>query len=237
MSLGYLSNLSSRLKELEAAHLTAETSDLSDVRLSLVNALEDFRRSRFRLGKMLSAYKKIYLASHGWLAAAKVIAIAVGCDERTVRRIVEDYDRVSEVPAVVIDALEKAGIDPAARRNASIVAKRLLMPYDSHGPRSKKSVMDTAISERISHEPRFDPELKGHLRPSNSGGERRHVTIRNKILSTVAKVQTEQKLPELLSAIEGMYLDWGMTEPISVSVVTKKSSLELAAHPVQEYAA
>lgn len=96
---------------------------LGDARLGVVNALEQFRTSRYRLGQMLSTYKTFFGATRGWIAAAKMIASAMGCDERTLRRIVDDFEAVSSIPSVVIKALEQAGIDPAARRNARIVSK------------------------------------------------------------------------------------------------------------------
>jgi hypothetical protein len=81
-----------------------------------VNALEGFRSSRYRLGQKLSAYKAFFKAKQGWMAAAKSIADAIGCDERTIRRAIDDFERVSEVPDVVIKALQQAGFDPAAER-------------------------------------------------------------------------------------------------------------------------
>jgi len=238
MTLGNLSNLSSKLKEVESAHLTADRPDLSDVRLSLVNALEDFRRSRFRFGKTLSKYKTFFLASHGWLAAAKAIATTIGCDERTVRRIVEDYDRVSEVPTVVIEALEKAGIDPAARRNASIISKMLRMPHDSHGRDPESNMLNPTTSKTGNNQPSPQSITTPNLEfRSYSQGQKRHLAICNRLRSAVIKIQADQKLPELVSAIEEMYLEWGMTEPISVSISTKISRPKLAVNPIQDDAA
>ncbi len=48
------------------------------------------------------------------MAAAKAIANAIGCDERTIRRTIDDFERVTQVPDAVIKALEQAGFDLAA---------------------------------------------------------------------------------------------------------------------------
>jgi hypothetical protein len=114
--LDNLSNLSVRLQELESGCVDINELGLGSARLSLVNALEGFRSSRYRLGQKLSAYKAFFKAKQGWMAAAKSIADAIGCDERTIRRAIDDFERVSEVPDVVIKALQQAGFDPAAER-------------------------------------------------------------------------------------------------------------------------
>lgn len=95
--LGNLSNLSVRLQELEVGWINKDELGLGSARLSLVNALEGFRSSRYRLGQKLSAYKVFFKAKQGWMAAAKTIADAIGCDERTIRRTIDDFERVSGV--------------------------------------------------------------------------------------------------------------------------------------------
>src|SRR5665213_3714239 len=102
MEIGNLSNLSLQLLKVEVGLVNEGSSELNDARLALVNALEQYRTSRYRLGKMLSGYRKFFLLTREWSAAAVVIAGAIGCDEKTIRRIVDDYDSVSGVPSVVI---------------------------------------------------------------------------------------------------------------------------------------
>ena len=55
--LDNLSNLSVHLQEIESACVNTEQLGLGSVRLSLVNALEGFRSSRFRLGQRLQPTK------------------------------------------------------------------------------------------------------------------------------------------------------------------------------------
>ena len=93
-----------------------------------MEALPQYRNSRYQFGKLLSAYKVFFIEEGGWLATAAAIGEALGCDERTVRRIAEDYDRASKLPVEALDALQTQGIDPAAKKNTAIVSNLLSMP-------------------------------------------------------------------------------------------------------------
>jgi hypothetical protein len=44
-----------------------------------------------------------------------------GDNDRTIREILSDFERVRETPAPVVRALEQAGIDPAAKSKAKVV--------------------------------------------------------------------------------------------------------------------
>lgn len=104
--LDNLSNLSVHLQEIESACVNTEQLGLGSARLSLVNALEGFRSSRFRLGQRLSAYKGFFKADQGWMTAAKAIAGAIGCDERTIRRTIDGFERVCTRPVTRIESLQ-----------------------------------------------------------------------------------------------------------------------------------
>lgn len=76
MEIGNLSNLSVRLLEIEVGLVNEGSSGLNDARLALVNALEQYRKSRYRLGEMLSGYRKFFLLTRGWSAAAVAVIAA-----------------------------------------------------------------------------------------------------------------------------------------------------------------
>jgi hypothetical protein len=51
------------------------------------------------------AYKTVYKAKHGWIAAVKVIADAIGRDERTVPSDCRGHERGEiDLPPIILDA-------------------------------------------------------------------------------------------------------------------------------------
>jgi hypothetical protein len=59
---------------------------------------------------------------------AQIIAETINRDERTIYRIIEDFERASQLSAIVLDAMEAQKIDPAAPKNAPMVQKLVTMP-------------------------------------------------------------------------------------------------------------
>jgi hypothetical protein len=222
MKLGNLSNLSVRLQEIEAGLVKRDGVGLGDARLGVVNALEQFRNSRYRLGQMLATYKRFFCAAHGWMAAAREIAGVMCCDERTLRRIVDDFERVSGVPDVVIKALERAGIDPATRKNATLISRILRMPCDAMNT-TPEFVVSRAIGAVKA--PSHSSSGKVHPAPAPlSLAEKRRLGVRKKILTALSAVPEDQKLVELIAAVEEvMFADWGQVEPITVTITPRRS--------------
>jgi hypothetical protein len=236
MKVDNLSNLSVRLKDVEAEHVEGDEAGMRDARLAVVNALEQYRRSRYRLGQKLSAYKAFYGVTRGWIAAAKVIAGVMGCDERTIRRIVEDFERVSDVPAVVIKALEQAGIDPAARRNAFIISKILRMPKNTLEASPEAAVLHTVKSAKSATT--FADAPFCQVVSSLDREEHRRLAVRKKVRSAVKALPIERKLYELVAAIEEeMYSEWGMLEPITLTIRPHRPESHKEDHAEQAAAA
>lgn len=98
MKMENFSNLSARLAEIEAEHMDGGNAE--EAREALVSALRKYRASRFSLGKALAEDKNLFTADRGWMAAAKSIADALDCDERTVRNIISDYARAAKLSCV-----------------------------------------------------------------------------------------------------------------------------------------
>ena len=124
MKMDKLSNLPARLRQIEGEHQANGRA----TRAALMTALKDFQQSRYRLGAALAGYKAAFRVQRGWVAAAEVIADTIGRDVKTVFRIVSDYEHAAGLPKVVIAAMEKSGIDPAARKNAVLVSNLRAMP-------------------------------------------------------------------------------------------------------------
>jgi hypothetical protein len=123
-----LSDFAAELKRIEGTYIKFVSAELAQARNSVVGSLPGFKCSRMDFGRVLRAYKEHFKAERGWMEAAKVIAGALRCDERTVYRIIEDYERASQLPAVTLEAMAEQKIDPAAAKNAEIVGNLLQMP-------------------------------------------------------------------------------------------------------------
>ena len=123
-----LSNLTRELQSIELEHANSGGTTLAQARSAVVNRLSGYRNSRFQLGRVLRDYKIYFKAEHGWVVAAQAIAEAINRDPRTVFRIVEDFERASKLPPIVLAAMEAQKIDPAAPKNAEMVEKLAQMP-------------------------------------------------------------------------------------------------------------
>lgn len=123
-----LSDFSGKLMRVEATYIKEIGLDLAAARKALVGAAPGFKNSRMNFGRILRTYKHQFKAVRGWTAAVKVIAEAIGCDERTVDRIIEDYERASSLPALVIEAMEEQKINPAEAKNAPVIANLAQVP-------------------------------------------------------------------------------------------------------------
>lgn len=90
-------------------------------------------------------YKLYFKAERGWMEAAKVIASALECNERTVYRLIEGWERASQLPSIVLDAMAEQRIDPAAAKNAEMLGELLQMPM----PATREKVdLAVAASQR-----------------------------------------------------------------------------------------
>lgn len=222
MEIGNLSNLSVQLQKVEVGFVKVGDTSLGDARLGLVNALESYRNSRYRLGQTLSAYRKFFLLGRGWIAAANIIASTIGCDERTIRRIVDDFDRVAGIPDIVIKALEQAGIDPSARKHAGIIAKVLRMSVNVNGSIPENTMLNAIQeSKKVNRSGHYEVE---HATPGMARNGQVRLAVRMKIRTALKRVPLNQRLAELVAALEEeMYTEWGQIEPVTVTITPRRS--------------
>lgn len=143
-----LSDFSTRLKEVENTYIRDSSAALAHARNSVVSALPGFKSSRMNFGRILRAYKEHFKAARGWTAAMKVIAEAIGCDERTIDRIIEDYERASQLSSITLGAMVEQKIDPAAAKNAPVVEKLVQMPRPATREQAAEAVR-IAVQEHV----------------------------------------------------------------------------------------
>jgi hypothetical protein len=170
------------------------------------------------------------------MVAAKAIADAIGCEERTIRRAIDDFERVSEVPDVVIKALQQAGFDPAARKNAAVISKILRMPDKTAEMNPEAAVLSAIQCSKGAKKAECGKgkSVTALLSPE----KRRRLAVRQKIRTALTSVPTERKLTELVAAIEEeMYLEWGQVEPIIITITPHAPDSANSSRATRELAA
>jgi hypothetical protein len=113
-------DLAGQLREVEAEF---EAAGSTEVRSALLQAVCEYRRSHYRLGRALQEYrtKTVFKQDQGWTRVAQLVSKSLGVDVRTIFRWIAEYAQVAELPVATITALENASVDPAARKNADLV--------------------------------------------------------------------------------------------------------------------
>lgn len=150
MSFDKVSNLRRELEAVEREHIGNPPPGVLAVRNEAITQLGEVARSRWQLGRILRIYKTFYKDQHGWVAAARVIGEAIGRDERTIYRIVGDYERTENIPPILVEELEKQGIDPSARKNASLVNELEQTPAPASSKEAAR-VVDKAVAKQKAH--------------------------------------------------------------------------------------
>jgi hypothetical protein len=162
-----LSNLSVELQRVEGIYIDSQSVQLTQARNSVVGALGAFKNNRFNFGRVLREYRRHFKTERSWMVAAKVIADAIERDERTVFRIISDYERASQLDPIVLEAMQEQKIDPAAAKNAAIVENLIQMPK----PETREDAV-TAVSAVVKAQaPEKKERKKAATKPANMGLE------------------------------------------------------------------
>ncbi len=237
------SNLTETLKGIEAKHIEAGPLDneaIAEARLAVVRAIEQFSLTRFNLGKALCAYRALFMASRGWMAAAESIAVAMGCDERTVRNIIADYERAASLPDAVIQAAHTKGIDLSQRKyRPAIAAIESAIGVDGH----RQDEIDADEANRIvSNVLVMPPAQREHIQDERfvplTREEKQHFVVRMKIRTALTNIEADRKLSVLLAALEEEMFDvWGFTGLVTVTITPRASGLTLDGRKRREDAA
>lgn len=123
-----LANLREQLRKWEPAHFATGTQDIHQARESLIAAIRSYMNSRYHLGRTLRAYRAFFKPEHMWGEAAKIIAAFIGKSERSLYRIIRDFERADRLPAITMEAMLEQNVDPAAHKHAEAIEELLEMP-------------------------------------------------------------------------------------------------------------
>lgn len=142
-----LSNLTSTLVSIERGEGgDGDYSKLEVARTSLIDAISCFKRSRFTLGRTLAEYKVLYKQEQYWSRAEKEIAKALGCNPRTISRIIEESEAAAGLHPFVLEALEQHRTDPGKKKNAPVVEELLRQPIAS-SPQEAEAAVRSAVAK------------------------------------------------------------------------------------------
>lgn len=136
--------LARQLRELELAEMGDIRAEVSHTRNALIAVLKECVYVRYQFGRLLHDYKAFYKPDGRWVAAAKLIGAAIRRDERTIFRIVEDFERADQVAPILLKAMEEQQIDPSARKNADIIEDLKQAPPTA-SPRQAAKIVTKAV--------------------------------------------------------------------------------------------
>ncbi len=94
------------------------------------------------------------------MAAAKLIAAAMNRGERTVYRIIEEFERASQLPPITLEAMIEWKIDPAAGKNAEMIENLLHLPEPGTREEANAAV-SVAIREDVARKRREKKSSSG----------------------------------------------------------------------------
>ena len=117
-----------------------------------------------------------------------------------------------------------------------MIAKILGMPDKAAHLDLEISVTDAALATRAAEQiDRSRGAIAAALLPPE---KRRRLAVRQKIRTALTSVPTEQKLAELVAAIEEeMYLEWGQVKPITITITPHAPDSPNSSRTVREWAA
>lgn len=154
-----LSNLTTDLLFIERGEAGSEDfCKLEPARHSLIDAIRGLKHSRFALGRALTGYRTLYKQEGLWQRAEKKIAAALGCNPRTISRIIEDSQAAAGLHPFVLEAMEQHRKDPGKKKNAPVVDELLKRPIPK-SLREANAEVQSAVSK-------FAIERKGKAKPA-----------------------------------------------------------------------
>jgi len=197
---------------------------LKQDRVAVLSAVADLCMSRDRLGEALEKYKTHYENDGAWMEAASAIGKALHKNERTVRNIVADYQRVKPLPAKILAASHNLGIELVRKKYAPAIAI-IQAEVASAGRLSDSKAREIVVDalERTSKKSSTDGLFEELTRE-----EKAHFSVRMKIRTALNNFEEGQKLPMLIAALEEeMYQVWGSRRPITIKVTPRPSTLSM----------
>jgi hypothetical protein len=154
-----LSNLTTALVCIERGEGGAEDyCKLEPARKTLIDAIRGFKHSRFALGRALTDYRTLYKQEGLWQRAEKEIATALGCNPRTISRIIEESQAAAGLHPYFLEAMEQHRKDPGKKKNAPVVDELLRRPIPKSSQEANAEVRSAVV--------KFAPRRKSKAKPA-----------------------------------------------------------------------
>lgn len=209
------------LKTIEQQYVSAgDTSprSLAMDRSAVVEATEGFRVSPDRLGEALEKYRTHFKEEGAWMEIAEAIGRAMRKNERTVRNIVADYQRIKPLPEKIIEASQSLGIELSQKKYSPAVA--ILKTETTAAMRLTEATAKEMVMKAVQSSSEKSDKLKKKQELSKE--EKEHFKIRMKIRTSLNNIPNPQKLAKLIEALEEEMHDvWGVSNPVSITITGK----------------
>ena len=205
----------------------SEKEELEQSREALLSGLAS---SRFLRGKLLSEYREWFRGSKLWMQASRAIAEREGIHRNTIDNLIDDYRFAKSVPDSVRSALDDISIDPAAKKNRTVVgAITTRLQYEQKEPDPKR-VSQVVTEELVKSHAASRPsaaELFPEFEPLNSEERLQH-RIRTAIRDAVDNVSNVRRLEVVIEALEQeMYMVWEQRGQVMLVLKPHRSAITL----------
>ncbi len=214
-----LDNLSKTLakiaKDLDGADGDGETQQRDKV----VSAVTHLSRDRYELGKQLVTYRTFFKADRKWTAVCKAIATALKVEARTVRRIIEDYNRASIVSGPERTAAKKLNIRLEAKKHKDLV-DRLVQMQESEGPPQNEEKAEARVKQAADAvKGKTSADKKGH---SGFTHEQQQVfNLYRACRGAMDQIPVKDRVIRLREALQYILCSYQLKEVLQVSPATE----------------
>ncbi len=215
-----LDNLSNRLEEVTSALRGEEAEAERRQRPAVVEVMSQYMSDRYELGKSLAQYRAVFKHEKVWVRVCEAIADAMGKDERTVRRIIADYERAKQASNTVRAAMKAEGFSPLAAKNRDLLARVIELTPKDHSPTSEEA---TSLVRQVLREFRKAPATEPPDPRDNyallTPEERQFFALRLAIRRGLNDYKNADKRERLWEAIAQEACNvWGITKPFTVTI-------------------
>lgn len=182
------------------------------IRPRLIKKLRAWGAASIETGRLLSEYREAYRAvgDREWMSVIKTIAMASGCSDRTLRRLIERYAEVAFLPESVRSELSAAGIDPMKATSGCVIGnlRQMIAPGSKTSPAQAIELVKQA-----------QPRALSDRSPSLSKEQKILWNERLAVRRIIARYPDPRKIDAVINALAQELFDiYGMTEPVDVTV-------------------
>ncbi len=213
-------DLSAQLDRITAELDDSVRAEEKKQRRPLLTVLKNYTTSRFRFGQALASYKEVCRVEGVWLAASRAIAREIGRSQRTVFRILSDYERVADTPEPVLAAMKREGYDPAALKNEALLNEvTSAIPADSTPQQVRDVVRKTAARLKQANAKRRSSEGGTPLPEDNRIVNGLRQAIRNWLRNVPNNDHKCQLLEQAIA--EESFEVWGDQDPWGLDIIPR----------------